>query len=104
MDLATNNLQRLICHKTQTTKTKEWLPLWYTFFLVFFKLDKVNPMHTGKILSVKKFSINFGSLPFCLRSYRSFIIPNFYAVSWAFSKPKMTVMCSFFFFIKLSFI
>ena len=28
----------------------------------FFKLDRVDPMHTWKVLSVKKFSINFGSL------------------------------------------
>ena len=47
----------------------------------FFKLDTVDPMCTLKVLSVKKFLINFGNLPLSLRSYRSFMIPNFHVVS-----------------------
>ena len=46
-----------------------------------FKLDRVDPMHIWKVLPVKKFLMNFGSLPLSLRSYRSFMIPNFYMVS-----------------------
>ena len=50
----------------------------------FFKSDRVDPMCTWKVLAVKKFLINFGYLPFSLRSYRSFMIPNFHVVSISF--------------------
>ena len=51
------------------------------FFCFFFKSDRVDPMRTWKVLSVKKFLIYFGSLPLSLRSYRSFMTPNFHVVS-----------------------
>ena len=59
--------------------------------------DNVEPIHTLKDLSDKKFDIKFGNRPLRPISRKSFLMPYFHVVSYAFSRSKnIATQCSYF--------
>ena len=58
--------------------------------------ENVEPIRTLKDLSDKKFDIKFGKQPLRPISCKSFMMPYFHVVSYAFSRSKNTAtQCSF---------
>ena len=58
--------------------------------------DNVEPIRTLKDLSDKKFDIKFGKRPVRPISCKSFMMPYFHVVSYAFSRSKnIATQCSF---------
>ena len=58
--------------------------------------DNVEPIRTLKDLSDKKFNIKFGNRPLTPISCKSFMMPYFHVVSYAFSSSKnIATQCSF---------